>query len=399
MYNLPLHLRRISFSLLFVITILSPNLFGQASFQKTIGETDFYNRGNAVQQTKDGGFVVIGRTVSFGGGGVQAYLVKTDAVGKTLWTKQYGGRGSEEGLSIRETYDGGFIITGYTNSFGAGKTDVYLIKTNSTGDTLWTRTYGGIGLDQGNSVWETKDKGYIIAGETYSYAKGTVNAYLIKVKENGDTAWSRVYGGNGIEQGNSVQQTADGGYIITGRTNSFGAGDYDVYLIRTDNKGNKIWMQTFGGTGSEEGMSVVQTTDGGFIITGYTESYGAGGVDVYLVRADKNGNQMWTKTFGGKTDDYGMGVQQTHDGGFVIAGYTNSYGGGVDAYLIRTDANGHVKWANTFGDDSDDYGNSVDQTTDGGFVIGGSTVMLPPEGETIEKKKNVYLIKTDATGN
>ena len=341
----------------------------------------------------------MGRTVSFGGGGVQAYLVKTDALGKTLWTKQYGGRGSEEGLCIRETYDGGFIITGYTNSHGAGKTDVYLIRTNSTGDTLWTRTYGGVGLDQGNSVWETKDKGYIIAGETYSYGRGTVNAYLIKVKESGDTSWSRVYGGNGIEQGNSVQQTADGGYIITGRTNSFGAGDYDVYLIRADKEGNKIWMQTFGGTGSEEGMSVTQTKDGGYIITGYTESYGAGGIDVYLVRADKDGNQVWTKTFGGKTDDYGMAVQQTHEGGFVIAGYTNSFGRGVEAYLIRTDENGNVKWANTFGDDSDDYGNSVDQTDDGGFVIGGSTVISPEEGEKLEKTKNVYLIKTDATGN
>ena len=138
MYNLALHQRRIRIALLCAITILSPNLYGQASFKKSIGETDFYNRGNAVQQTKDGGYVVVGRTVSFGGGGVQAYLVKSDAIGKTLWTKQYGGRGSEEGLSIRETADGGFIITGYTNSRGAGKTDVYLIKTKSTGDTLWT---------------------------------------------------------------------------------------------------------------------------------------------------------------------------------------------------------------------------------------------------------------------
>ncbi|HHZ66017.1 MAG TPA: hypothetical protein EYN38_02270 [Flavobacteriales bacterium] len=399
MYNLALHQRRIRIALLCAITILSPNLYGQASFKKSIGETDFYNRGNAVQQTKDGGYVVVGRTVSFGGGGVQAYLVKSDAIGKTLWTKQYGGRGSEEGLSIRETADGGFIITGYTNSRGAGKTDVYLIKTKSTGDTLWTRTYGGIGLDQGNSVWETKDGGYIIAGETYSFGKGTVNAYILKVKQNGDTAWTKVYGGSGIEQGNSVQETSDGGFIITGRTNSFGAGDYDVYLIRSDIKGKKMWMQTFGGTGSEEGNCVAQTADGGYIITGYTESFGAGGVDVYLVRADKDGNQMWTKTFGGKTDDYGMSVQQTHDGGFVVAGYSNSFGRGIDAYLIRTDENGNVKWTSTFGDDSDDYGNSVDQTDDGGFVIGGSTVISQPEGEKLEKTKNVYLIKTDATGN
>jgi len=374
----------------------SGDSLSQASFSTTAGQTDFYNRGNAVKQTPDGGYIVAGRTVSFGGGGVQAYLVKTDALGKTVWAKDYGERGSEEAHSIQVTHDGGYIFTGYSNSLN-GKGDVYLVRTNSEGDTLWTKAYGGLGIDGGNSVWETKDHGYIIAGETYSYGHGTVNAYLIRTNEKGDTLWTRVFGGNGIEQGNSVQETEDGGFIITGRTNSFGAGDYDVYLIRTDKNGRKIWMQTFGGTGSEEGRSVQQTKDGGFIIAGYTKSYGLGGADVFLVRADKDGNQIWAQTYGGATDDFGKAAEETHDGGFVVAGYTNSFGNGVEAYLIRTDADGNRVWEYTYGDKSDDFGNSVDQTNDGGFVIGGSTVRSSGR-DSQEKVKNVYLIKTDASG-
>ncbi|MBL4578019.1 MAG: hypothetical protein JKX74_06065 [Flavobacteriales bacterium] len=378
--------------------LISPDntSFAQASFSTTAGQTDFYNRGNSVRQTPDGGYIVAGRTVSFAGGGVQAYLVKTDAVGKTLWAKDYGDRGSEEAFSVQVTHDGGFVFTGYSNSIN-GKGDVYLVRTNAAGDTAWTRTYGGQGIDGGNSVAETKDHGFVIAGETYSYGHGTINAYLIRTNEKGDTLWTHVFGGNGIEQGNSVQETTDGGFIITGRTNSFGAGDYDVYLIRTDAAGKKLWMQTFGGTGSEEGRSVQQTKDGGFIITGYTMSYGQGGADVFLVRADKNGNQLWTRTYGGATDDFGKAAEETHDGGFVISGYTNSFGKGVQAYLIRTDKDGNKVWEYTYGDESDDFGNSVDQTNDGGFIIGGSTVRSSG-GDTAEKVKNVYLIKTDASG-
>ena len=375
----------------------SQQVMSQSSFKRAIGQTDFYNRGNSIKQTLDSGYIVAGRTVSFDGGGVQAYLVKTDANGNTLWSKNYGESGSEEAESITLLNDGGFAFTGYSNSVGSGKRDVYLVRTDKSGDTLWTKVFGGQGIDGGKSIDATNDNGFIITGETYSYGKGTVNAYLIKTNENGDTAWTRVFGGNGIEQGNSVQQTKDGGYIITGRTNSFGAGDYDVYLIRTDDKGNKLWMQTFGGTGSEEGNSVKQTDDGGYIITGYTKSYGQGGADVFIVRTDKSGNQIWTQSFGGSTDDFGQDIEQTRDGGFIMAGYTNSFGNGMEAYLIRMDEAGNSIWEYTYGEKSDDFGNSVCQTNDGGFVIGGSTVRSS-DGPTAEKIKNVYLIKTDVSG-
>ena len=384
------------FLVITALIALNGELLAQVSFKTTAGQTDFYNRGNAVKQTPDGGYIVAGRTVSFGDGGIQAYLVKTNATGETIWSKDYGDRGSEEALSIQVTHDGGFVFTGFSNSIN-GKGDVYLVRTDSNGDTLWTKVYGGLGIDGGNSVWETKDHGFIIAGETYSYGHGTINAYLIRTDKKGDTLWTRVFGGNGIEQANSVQETDDGGFIFTGRTNSFGAGDYDVYLIRTNNKGRKLWMQTFGGTGSEEGRSIQQTNDGGFIITGYTESYGMGGADVFLVRADENGNQLWTRTYGGATDDFGKAVQETRDGGFIIAGSSNSFGKGIDTYLIRTDAEGNSVWEYTYGKESDDFGNSVDQTKDGGYIIGGTTVRSS-NGETLEKIKNIYLVKTNASG-
>lgn len=370
------------------------------SWQKTYGETDFYNRGNSVCQTPDGGFAIAGRTVNFKAGGVNAYLIRTDAAGIVLWTKEFGGKGSEEVNAVKVTNDGGFILAGYTNSSGAGGTDFQLIKTDANGEQQWMKTYGGTGIDRAYDVEQTTDGGYIITGETYSFGAGWVNAYLVRTDSNGDTLWTQVYGGNGIEESYSVGLTSDGGFILTGATNSFGAGDYDVYLIRTDKDGEILWTNAFGGTGSEEGYAVQQTSDGGYIVTGYTTSFGMGGHDMYLLKTDAKGNELWAKTFGGRTDDHSMSVLQTKDGGYTIAGYTNSFGsGGVDVYLVHTDENGERMWSRTYGKSSDDYGKCVKATSDGGYVIAGSSVSAGSTGLQGEKIKEIYLIKTDGFGN
>jgi len=194
------------------------------------------------------------------------------------------------GYSVQQTADSGYIIAGATASFGAGHNDVYLIRTNAQGDTLWTRTYGGLGVDYGYCVRQTSDGGYIIAGITNSFGAGILEAYLIKTNALGETLWTRTYGGADEDWANSVQQTADGGYIIGGRTLSFGAGSYDVYLIKTDAAGDTLWTRTFGGTSADEGRSVRQTADGGYVIAGITSSFGAGYSDVYLIKTDANGN-------------------------------------------------------------------------------------------------------------
>ena len=202
------------------------------------------------------------------------------------------------------------------------------------------------------------------------------------------------FGGIDADYGTSVQQTTDGGYIITGATSSFGNGFLDVYLIKTDGSGTEQWTKTFGGTDDDWAYSVQQTTDGGYIITGNNGSNGSNGYDVYLIKTDGSGIEQWTKTFGGADSDWGRAVQQTTDGGYIIAGYTGSFGNGsYDVYLIKTDGSGTEQWTKTFGGTSYDYGQSVQQTTDGGYIITGMTASFGNGSE------DVYLIKTDGSGN
>ena len=328
--------------------------------------------GYSVQQTSDGGYIIGGHTYSYGTGDADFWLIKTDSNGTETWSRTFGGAEADlfDRGSVRQTSDGGYIITGYTHSYGAGEADVWLIKTNANGLEQWNRTFGGEWLDWGHSVQQTSDGGYIIAGRIVSEAGVPADAWLIKTDSNGNETWNSTFGTDACEYAASVQQTSDGGYVITGRTSSYGAGVIDAWLIKTDSNGTEQWNRTFGGPYYDYGYSVRQTTDGGYIIAGSTDERKT----VWLIKTDSNGNETWNRTFGGTHADEGYSVNQTKDGGYIIAGYTESYGAGsADFWLIRTDSNGIEQCNMTFGGANVDEGYSVQQTADGGYVMTGYT--------------------------
>ncbi|MCH8318611.1 MAG: T9SS type A sorting domain-containing protein [Bacteroidetes bacterium] len=348
----------------------------QVTFQKTFKITGADSQsGWSVQQTADSGYIITGQTVDFATTGwFDMFLTYMDSDGNIIWTKTYGLPDSvERAYCVQQTADGGYIITGSIENSISGSYDIYLIKTNTAGDTLWTKAFDQSGYEQGFSVKQTADSGYIIVASRGEYTS------LIKTDLQGNMVWAKVFI---INAGREVQQTTDGGYIITGYTNLFGAGGEDIVLLKTDSIGNLEWVKAFGGTNNEKGFSVKQTADGGYIVTGYTTSFGVSGEDVYLIRTDANGDTLWSKTFGGTGSDYGWSVQQTADMGYIITGTRIN-----NIFLIKTDSTGNPLWSKTFGGKDANSAYSVQQTFDGGYIISG------------EINYEVYIIKTDSNGN
>ncbi len=337
----------------------------------TFGGTQ-WDRGNSVLETPDGDFVVTGFTWSFGGGGADVFLVKTDDTGDSVFQITYGGGEADKGRSIDFTSDGGFIIVGETESFGAGWDDFYLLRTDALGDTLWTRTYGGVHFDEGWSAQETSDGGFIMTGMTRSFGAGSYDVFLIKTDSYGDTLWTRTIGGSAWDAGYAVRETSNGDFVFVGETGSFGPGSYAVYLGRLNSAGDVLWTQTYGGSSEDVGRDVQETSDGGFIITGFTWSFGPDMRNVYIVRTDSVGDTLWTRTYGGPGTDAGNSVIETFSGNYVIAGETDSFGAGEsDVYLLMVDENGDTLWTGTYGGLDEDSGISIRQTADGGFIITG----------------------------
>ncbi len=370
-----------------------PAIGPSSHFCKAIGGKND-DEGKSLIQTSDGGYAITGFTSSFGAGKEDVYVVKLDAHGNLQWTKTIGEKERDRGNSLIQTSDGGYAIAGLTQSFGVGETDVYVVKLDAHGNLQWTKTIGGKDFEDGYSLIQTSDGGYAIAGYTSSFGAGKLDVYVIKLDTNGNLQWTKTIGGPASEKGYSLIQTSDGGYAIAGYTSSFGAGQLDVYVIKLDANGNLQWTKTIGGESDDWGFSLIQTSDGGYAIAGITESFGAGKKDVYVVKLDAKGNLQWTKTIGGPASEEGYSLIQTSDGGYAIAGITESFGAGKkDVYVVKLDAKGNLQWTKTIGGETFDSGSSIIQTSDGGYAIAGSTYSFGA-GEA-----DVYVVKLDKNGN
>jgi hypothetical protein len=367
---------RRNFIICFILISINSS-FAQITFVKSYQGI----QGKSVQQTFDEGYIFLG--YSFTTYSV-INLIKTNSYGDTIWTKSYEGIGKNYGYSVKQTLDSGFIIAGTIDSLGAGGYDAFLIKTNANGDTIWTKSYGSTGDDYGYSVKQTLDSGFIIAGAMDILGAQAGDAFLIKTNSTGDTLWTKTYGGDSSDYATSVELTSDGGYIITGYTKSFGAGKYDVYLIKTNSTGDTLWTKTYGSGYNDYGYSVKQTFDGGFIISG---TFIDG--NFYLIKTNSVGDTVWTKAFSfyngmGISDEAAYSVQQTTDSGYIIAGLAQNWvEGWFENVLIKTNSAGDSLWMKFYDGSMHGPGNFVQQTTDGGYIVlGGSS-----------------LIKTDSNGN
>lgn len=365
------------------------------TWQKTFGGAKD-DIGSDVQVSSDGGYVVTGHTSSYGVGGMDIWLIKTDSAGEEIWSRAFGGGGNEFATSLQKTDEGGYVITGITSSFGAGEKDLWLIKTDAQGKEEWDKTFGGSWDDGGFSVQQTADGGYIATGATGS--SGPSMIWLVKTDGLGDKEWEKTLDLHEdvgrISTGSFVEETGDGGYIVAGDSSKG-----SIILIKTDAQGGKQWEKVFGGSAIDRttvsvNSRVMLTTDGGYLIEGSKSSEGSGGMDLWLIKTDSGGNVIWSRTYGGEGDDYGTAVQQTADGGYIIAGHTSSSGdGGADLWLFKTDSSGNVIWSRTFGGREGDYGTAVQQTADGGYIVTGRTSSYGVGGV------DMWLIRTDGNGN
>jgi hypothetical protein len=307
-----------------------------------------------------------------------------------IFEKRLGGHEIDNGNDIIMTEDGGFLIAGYTFSKGAGKADAYLVKCNTRGDIEWDKTYGWGENDQVFSVSRTGDRGYIAGGRSESFSEGGRDVYVIKVDNDGDKEWEKIFGGEKEDEANCVIQTMDGGYLVAGMTFSSGAGGGDVYLLKLNKNGELEWEKTYGGKAKDFANHVEQTDDGGFIVAGF----GGEKQDIYVLKLDEHGNVVWEKMLGGNNFDVGNCIISTADKGYVIAGITQPEAGGkVDVYIVKLNNKGDVRWEREIGGKTHSGSQGVKQLEDGGYIVVGTTK------NNENGIDNVFLLELDPEGN
>lgn len=355
-----------------------------------------YDAGYAMQTTNDGGVVVAGETYSVYPGLTDVWILKLDSLGNSDWQRLYGGEKFERALSIQQTSDGGFIVAGSTDSFdvggGTGGTDAWVLRLAGNGDILWQKAYGGERNDEARDIQETSDGGFIFTGRIN--VGSHEEPWIVKLNSSGDVEWEKTIGIVSSDWVNSVREVGNGDLLVAGHTSSYGAGSDDMWLIRFSSEGEIIWQKTFGSTLSDGGGSIQVVSDGGFIVAGSTRSFGAGGQDAWILRLDDNGQIIWQRAYGGNADESASSVQATSDGGFIIAGSTESFGMlFYDAWVIKLDSLGNVLWQKTYGSIKEDYAVAVQEAEDGSLFMAGYTESFDAVGT------DIWVLKLDETGD
>jgi len=328
----------------------------------------------SIQQTSDGGYIVAGSTQSYTYGNADFAIYRLNSSGNKVWYKHYGGTGTDNGYSIQQTSDGGYIVAGNTQSFTHGNNDIAIYKLSSSGNKTWFKHYGGTNNDFSRSIQQTSDGGYIVAGYTYSYAYGAADFAIYKLNSSGNKTWFKHYGGTGFDAALSIQQTSDGGYIVAGYSSSYTYGDSDFAIYKLNSSGNKVWFKHYGGSNRDRSYSIQQTSDGGYIMAGYTGSYTNGDWDLAIYKLNSSGNKIWFKHYGGTQADEAYFIRQTSDGSYIVTGQTVSYShGGYDFAIYKLNSSGSKVWFKHYGGTSNDGADSIQQTSSGDYIVGGYT--------------------------
>lgn len=377
-----------------LLTILILNSFLQMAYtqsqmQMTIGGTGTDNASSLIQ-TSDGGYAVAGTTNSFGAGLNDMYIIKFNSSGTLQWNKTVGGTSNDNASSIIQTFDGGFVIAGSTASFGAGGNDFYIIKLDAGGALLWSKTIGGTGSETAYSIIQTSEGGYAVAGSTASFGAGGNDFFLVKLDVSGTLLWSKTFGGGSSDIASSIIQTTDGGYALTG-ANWLQGGNY---ILKLDSGGNLQWIKTVYEVYGGPGYSILQTTDGGYVFTGSVHTFGAGGYDFFIEKIDAGGNYQWSKTFGSTIHEQPTSLIQTADGGYVVAGSSFSLSfTSYDYYIVKLGSSGNFEWNKSIGGTGNDRPSSIIQTSNNGYLIAGNSNSFGSSGI------DIYIVKLDASGN
>jgi hypothetical protein len=389
------------FLLILLLSILiNQKSNAQYNFQRVLGGPD-HERAESIFSTFDNGFIVNGATFSYGAGDVDAMLIKTDNQGLTLWSKTYGTSDYDNSETAIEAFDHSIVCVGRTIVQSGGFTTATMFKTDSAGNLLWAKSYGGTLNDGLVQIIETADHGYAAIGVTETISSGSSDVLFIRTDVNGDTIFTRSYGTNEYEAGYNVIQLSDNGFLISGRQITFPGGnsEADGLLLRTDSSGNLLWTKMYGDSLWEELIDVKQTPDSGFIAAGSTVTFGAGSYDILLMKTDGNGDVEWSKTFGGAKTDAAYAIDVNPDSSFILSGYTESLGYGhrgddsSNIYLMKTSYTGDLVWMEVYGDGLQDESFRFAKAPDGGYVIPGFTTNY-----IFNDSSNMIFIKTDSAG-